>query len=75
MPPKLCRALAVRGKREGRFPEAWYYHGGSPLAPGAFTLAKEEVKVVAVPGGNSQVSARKRDPQLPRKERNTGCAL
>ena len=47
---KLCRALAVSRKQEGRFPEAWHYCGGSTLAPGASTLAKEEASVAAVPG-------------------------
>lgn len=31
LPPKLCRALVVTRKQEGRFPEAWYYCGGSLL--------------------------------------------
>lgn len=49
LPLKLCRALAVSRKQEGRFPEAW--HSESPLAPGTTTLAKEEARVMAVPGG------------------------
>lgn len=74
LPLRLCRARLSAGDRRAAFPEAWLYRGESTLAPGASALAKE-ARVSAVPGGRSQVSTERCQPQQPKEERNAaGCA-
>lgn len=59
------------GDRRAAFPQGLELLGGSMLAPEASALAEKEVRVAALPGGGSQVSTGRSDPQLPRKEKHT----